>query len=206
MKFTKTHALVILISFSVAFLYPIIIEGYSYFLDFIKGFLIGSIIGLIIIFRDLIKKETLHNKIQQKLKIDIERTQEIKEDHIENDTIEFTEEQTQLLVKFLESWFKSSTQENLQNLIDLNLPSIKGDLKLIKNPKSFSLLLFKLLEKKHYNKNQIESIFDCKKIIHINSKKLDKETFSKYHSDFIKGKSIDSDKQNQNIITLLKSF
>lgn len=117
-----------------------------------------------------------------------------------------SKKQNQLLYDFLKSWFKTTTNENIQNLIDLNLSSIKGNLKLIKNTKSLSLLLFKLIEKNHYTEDDIVSIYECKKIIHTNNKKIDKQTLSKHFGEFNKGYSIDSNKQNQKIKTLMESL
>lgn len=117
-----------------------------------------------------------------------------------------SKKQKQLLYDFLKPWFKTTTNENIQNLIDLNLSSIKGNLKLIKNTKSLSLLLFKLIEKNHYTEDDIASIYECKKIIHTNNKKIDKQTLSKHFGEFNKGYSIDSNKQNQKIKTLMESL
>ena len=125
----------------------------------------------------------------------------------EKETVKkLTNDQNQQLFNFFKTWFRVSTQEDIQNLINLNLDSIRGDLKLIKSAKSFSLLLFKLSEKGYYTRNQINSIFDSRNITPTKGLKFDKNVYAKYYSNFDKGKTIDCDREIKNINSLLKSL
>lgn len=125
---------------------------------------------------------------------------------IPENTKKLSSKQKEVLYNFLQSYFRVSTQEDIKNLIDLKLNSIKGNLKLIKHTKSFSLLLYFLLEKGYYSKSQIYSIFDFDKIIPTKGIYFDRKVLSKYFSKFEEGKTIDNDKEIKNINSLLKSF
>lgn len=128
--------------------------------------------------------------------------------NIYNSSKKFTKEQKILLHDFLNNWFKDPISEDIQNLINLNLPSLKGSLNLEKGTRSLSLLFVKLIEKKHYTINDILSIYDYKKLIsYKNNTNIKKTDFQKHLNYFKNPKNKDVKTKGKNEINLLlKSF
>ncbi|MBA6316269.1 hypothetical protein [Cellulophaga baltica] len=154
--FTKTHALIIVIGFIGGFLYPIIITTSNYFTGFLKGFLIGSSLGLIFLFKNLLQKE---NNILIQNNTPFLDSQ--KDKNHQNSTKIFSEKQKLYYIQILKIWFKDLSEDEAQKLARLE---IENEIFLKKSYKPYSLLLSMLIHKNFYTKNQVEKFLLSEKI------------------------------------------
>ncbi|WP_405266630.1 hypothetical protein [Cellulophaga sp. Ld12] len=155
-KFTKTHAIIIVIGLLGGFLYPILILTDNYFTGFLKGFLISSSLGLIFLFKNLLQKE--NNKLIQ----NSTSLQDSKKNKInQNSTKIFSEKQKLYYIQILKIWFKDLSEDEAQKLARLE---IENEVFLKKSYKPYSLLLSMLIHKNYYTKNQVEKFLLSEKI------------------------------------------
>jgi hypothetical protein len=109
------------------------------------------------------------------------------EDHTpkSKNTKKLSLKQKETLSSFLQSYFRVNTnqEQNIKKLINLEVSLIKEPLILMKSNNDFSLFFILLLEKEIYSRKEIDSIFDCNKIIPYGARSkenFDRKVFQKF--------------------------